>query len=65
MEALVKARKVGGSIMVHLPLEIVEHEGILPNELVRITIEKAHQDWFGKFKGVGSFSEEDELTTHD
>ena len=65
MEALVKARRVGGSIMVHIPLEIVEMEHIRPDEMVRIGIQKVKQDWFGKFKGVGHFTAEDELTTHD
>lgn len=65
MEALVKARKVGGSIMVHIPSEIIEMEHITPDEMVRIDVEKVKQDWFGKFKGVGHFTAEDELTTHD
>ncbi len=65
MDALVKARKVGGSLMVRIPAEIVEVEMIRPDEVVRIEIEKIKRDWFGKFKGVGRFTEEDELTTHD
>lgn len=65
MEALVKARKVGGSIMVHIPSEIIEMEHIKPDEIVRIDVEKVKQDWFGKFKGVGHFTAEDELSTHD
>ena len=29
------------------------------------TLIKARINWFGKFKGIGSFTSEDELTTHD
>jgi len=65
METLVKARRVGGSLMVRIPPEVIELEHILPEELLRIDISKAKQDWFGKFKGIGRFTSEDELTTHD
>lgn len=65
MEALIRTRKVGGSLMVHLPTEIVIEEGIKPNDLVRVDVEKVRKDWFGVFRGVGHFTEEDELTTHD
>ena len=65
MEALTTTRKVGGSMMVHIPPEIVTLEGLHPDEIVRIEIKKAKQDCFGMFKGVGRFSHEDELNTHD
>ncbi len=65
MEALVTTRKVGGSMMVRIPPEIIELEHIQSDEVVRIEIVKVKQDWFGKFKGVGRFSAEDELITHD
>ena len=65
MEALVKTRRVGGSIMVHIPSEIIEMEHIKPDMMVHIEIQKVKQDWFGKFKGVGRFTAEDELSTHD
>ena len=63
--ALVKTRKVGGSIVVSIPKEATEQEGIREGELVEIEVRKAKKDWFGALKGVGSFSKEDELDTHD
>lgn len=51
--------------MVHIPSEIIEMEHIKPDEMVRLDIKKVKQDWFGKFKGVGRFTAEDELSTHD
>lgn len=65
METLVRTRQVGGSLMVRIPAEIVVEEGIKPNDLIRLDVEKVRKDWFGAFKGVGHFTEEDELTTHD
>lgn len=65
MEALVTARRVGGSLMVRIPQEIIEVEGIRPDQIVHIEVSKARQDFFGKFKGVGRFTADDELTTHD
>ena len=63
--ALVKTRKVGGSIVVSIPKEATEQEGIREGELVEIEVKKARKDWFGALKGIGSFSKEDELDTHD
>ncbi len=63
--ALVKTRKVGGSIVVSIPKEATEQEGIREGELVEIEVKKAKKDWFGALKGIGSFSKEDELDTHD
>ena len=51
--------------MVHIPSEIIEMEHIKPDEMVRLDVKKVKQDWFGKFKGVGHFTAEDELSTHD
>lgn len=62
---LVKTRKVGGSIMVRIPKEAAEQEGIEAGELVELEVRKARKDWFGALEGVGSFSREDELDTHD
>ncbi len=65
MEAIVKTRKVGGSIMVRIPPEVIEMEQLQPDEIIRIDIHKMRQDYFGRFKGVGRFTAEDELNTHD
>jgi antitoxin component of MazEF toxin-antitoxin module len=59
--ALVKARRLGGSIIVSIPKTIVEHEGIVPGESIKITIKKARTSWFGALKGVGPMAREDEF----
>ena len=63
--ALVRTRKVGGSIVISIPKKVVEHEGIQEGELLEIDVHKAKKDWFGAFKGIGPFTRADELDTHE
>lgn len=58
---LVKARKLGGSIVVRIPREIVEQKSIIPGETVGISIKKIKKSWFGAFKGLKPFTKEDEF----
>jgi hypothetical protein len=60
---LTKTRKVGGSIVVTLPKELVETQKIKENEYVEITVRKCRKDGFGVFKGMAPFTVEDELKT--
>ncbi|MGA3288686.1 MAG: AbrB/MazE/SpoVT family DNA-binding domain-containing protein [Candidatus Bathyarchaeia archaeon] len=62
---LIKTRKVGGSIVVTLPKELVETQKIRENEYVEITVKKCKIDGFGILKGIGPFTVEDELTAHE
>jgi len=62
--ALARAKKVGGSIMVRLPKEVVQHEDIHEGELVELDVKKARRKWFGATPGIGPFTHEDELETH-
>ena len=60
-QCLTKTRKVGGSIVVTLPKEIVDLEQIKENEYVEITVKKCRKDGFGILKGMAPFTVEDEL----
>ena len=62
---LTKTRKVGGSIVVTLPKELVETQKIRENEYIEITVKKCKIDGFGILKGIGPFTVEDELTAHE
>ncbi len=64
-KALVRSRKVGGSIVVSIPKEVAEHEGIQEGELLEIDVRKVKKDWFGAFKGIGPFTNKDELSTDE
>jgi antitoxin component of MazEF toxin-antitoxin module len=60
-QCLTKTRKVGGSIVVTLPKELVETQQIKPNMYVEITVKKCRIDGFGALKGMAPFTLEDEL----
>ena len=57
-EALVKTKKVGGSVMVTIPKEVVEHEHIMPGETVKLIVKKIKPDFFGIFPGITPFDKE-------
>jgi len=63
--SLLKVRKVGGSLVVTIPKEVVRAEGIQEGEIVRVEIKKVKKSWFGVARGVGPFTPEDELKAHE
>ncbi len=63
-KTLARAKKVGGSIMVTLPKEVVQHEDIHEGEMVELEVKKARRGWFGATPDIGPFTHEDELETH-
>jgi len=65
MKAVVRAKKIGGSIMVRVPKEIVQEEAIREGTLLEIDVSRPKKDFFGALKGIGSFTKEDELDTHE
>jgi hypothetical protein len=64
-ECLAKTRKVGGSIVVTLPKALVDAKKIKEGEIIEISVKKLRKDGFGVLKGIGPFTTQDELTTHD
>ncbi|MGD0643437.1 MAG: hypothetical protein ABSA75_00860 [Candidatus Bathyarchaeia archaeon] len=62
---LAKTRKVGGSIVVTLPSELVKTQKIKENEFVELTIKKCRKSGFGALKNLSSFTVDDELKSHD
>ena len=63
--ALAKVRKVGGSLVVTIPKEVAEEEGVRPGEIVNIEVRKARKSYFGIARGIGPFKKEDEMKAHD
>lgn len=51
--------------MVTIPKEVVEQEDIHEGEMVEVDVHKARKSWFGATPGIGPFTHEDELDTHD
>ena len=60
MEGITKLRKVGGSIVATVPKKVIELEGLMPGQIVKIKVEKIRKSGFGALKGIGSFTKEDE-----
>ena len=65
IECLAKTRKVGGSLVVTLPKDLVATEKIKEGEVVKISVKKLRKEGFGILKGVGPFTVEDELSAHE
>lgn len=60
-KALVKTRRVGGSLVVALPQDIVEAKKIKAGEIVEITVNKLPVYGFGALRGIVPFTHDDEL----
>ena len=65
METITRVRAVGGSLMVRIPKDLVKLESIEDGQLVEIRIKKVKKSFFGSLKGIGKFTKDDELNTHD
>lgn len=65
MKMLSRARAVGGSLVVTIPKEVVDEEGIREGELLQLEVAKAKRSFFGAAKGIGAFTKDDELDVHD
>lgn len=63
--ALVRTRRVGGSLVVTLPKEVTDSKGIKEGEIVEITVKRLRVDGFGALRGIGSFTADDELKAHE
>jgi len=54
MKTIAKAKQIGGSIAVIIPKEIVEKENIMPEDTLKISVEKTSDfNWlWGRFKDI-------------
>ncbi len=60
-KCLTRTRRVGGSLIVTLPKELVETQKIKENEFLEISVKKCRKKGFGALKGMTPFTVEDEL----
>jgi len=58
VQVLQKTKKIGGSIMVRIPKEVVELEHIEEGEFIQIDIQKPRKDWFGAFPQLKPWNKE-------
>lgn len=59
MESITILRKVGGSMIVTVPKKIIDVEGLVPGQIIKINVEKIRKSGFGALKGIRSFTKED------
>jgi antidote-toxin recognition MazE-like antitoxin len=64
-KATTEAKKIGGSLMVRIPVEIAKEEGIEEGDKVELQVKKVRFSAFGAYPGIGHMTREDELDTHD
>ena len=60
-KCLTRTRRIGGSLVVTLPKELVETQKIKENEFLEINVKKCRKKGFGTLKGMKPFTVEDEL----
>ena len=61
---MARVRKVGRSLVVTIPREVAEEEDVKPGQLVNIEVRRK-ENHFGAARGVGPFTSNDEMKTHD
>ena len=52
VQTIQRLKKIGGSLMVRVPKEVVEIEQLHQGEAVQIEVKKVRKDWFGAFKAL-------------
>ncbi|MBI2576205.1 hypothetical protein HYV84_03255 [Candidatus Woesearchaeota archaeon] len=65
METIAKTRTLGGSLIVTIPKNVVEVEGLHADEVVAIDIKKVKKSYKGIMPGLGHLEPGDKLDTHD
>ena len=65
MRAFSRTRRIGGSLMVTIPKELVKEERFKTGELIQLEVKKIKKSFFGIAKGIGSFSPEDEMKAYE
>ena len=58
-QVVVKAKRVGGSIMVTLPKQVVELLGVTEGDVVELNVQLPRRSFLGALRGLGSFTEGD------
>jgi antitoxin component of MazEF toxin-antitoxin module len=60
-ETIQQTKKIGGSLMVRIPKELVTLQGIREGEYVQISVQKMRKDHFGTIPKLIPFTKEDRL----
>lgn len=60
MKMLTRMKRIGGSLMVTVPANVVKQENFQEDDLVEITVKKRKIEGFGILKGIGSYNREED-----
>ena len=58
METITKTRRIGGSLVVTIPKNVVEEEQLAEDQSVAISVIKLRKSGFGLAQGIGPFTKE-------
>ena len=58
-DVVTKAKRVGGSLMVTLPKQMVDLLGVEEGDVVELSVRLPRRSYFGALRGIGSFTEAD------
>ncbi len=58
-DVIAKAKRVGGSLMVILPKQVVDLLGVEEGDAVELNVRLPRRSYLGALKGIGSFTEAD------
>jgi hypothetical protein len=58
-QVVAKAKRVGGSIMVTLPKQVVDLLGVVEGDVVELNVQLPRKSFLGALRGIGPFTEED------
>jgi hypothetical protein len=58
--AIAKTRKIGGSLVVTIPVEIIKDQNIEEGETIEIKVKKRKKDYFGALKGIGHYNRKED-----
>ena len=61
LKSIARTRKIGGSLVVTIPKEIVKEEQLEENQIIEISIKKPRRNYFGIFKEKISFTDKDRM----
>ncbi|MBS3083886.1 AbrB/MazE/SpoVT family DNA-binding domain-containing protein [Candidatus Pacearchaeota archaeon] len=61
LKTLSRTRRIGGSLVVTIPIELVKEEQLEENQVVEISVKKPRKSYFGALKGISSFTRKDRM----
>ncbi|MBI4148292.1 AbrB/MazE/SpoVT family DNA-binding domain-containing protein [Candidatus Woesearchaeota archaeon] len=65
LTVMARTRRVGGSLMVTIPKDVVDLAGVHPDDYVELHLRKVKKSYRGILKCIGSLRKEEKLDVHE